>query len=451
MSSDAAPPLPPRPSVFISYASEDRAAARTLRDILSATSLEVWYDENELGGGDAWDQKIRRQIRDCDYFMPMISAATEARKEGYFRREWRLASERTLDMADDVMFLLPVVIDGTSEFGARVPDKFLTVQWLRLPGGQSTPALEALCRRLLAGEHSAPPRPAASFTRPPLRSPSTNTPIPPTVQPQPPTAAPPAADRPDAADHGPPPMPPFPHRPEKDSGHEIKFVAEVLWWVITAAWLLIKRAPKWIRVLLSIWFVFFVFSRCDRSPSSEPKPLREKKSARATQVDEAFKSAVEQATANPDLTGAELAKLGTAFARHLADGLKESKKQPRHLIVVPFSHGLTDPAAAKFAETLFASTFGHLALARSSTIGLSPDTPAAFTDDALLEHARKIAAPHLLAARMMTVAPFELELILVRSADGTHLWTASYPLDPVTTPSVAKQISSEVLRILPVK
>ena len=451
MSSDAAPPLLPRPSVFISYASEDRAAARVLRDALAATGLEVWYDENELGGGDAWDQKIRRQIRDCDYFLPMISAATEARKEGYFRREWRLASERTLDMADDVMFLVPVVIDGTSESGARVPDKFLAVQWLRLPAGHSTPALAALCRRLLAGEHSAPPRPTSSFTRPPLRTPASNAPIPPPLQSAPPPLAPAAAARHDDADHGPPPMPPFPHRPEKGSGHEIKFVAEILWWVITATWLLIKRAPKWIRVLLSIWFVFFIFSRCARSPSAEPKPPREKKNVRAAHVDEAFKSAVEQAKANPDLTGAELAKLGTAFARHLAAGLKEPKHQPRHLIVVPFALGLTDPAAATFAETLFASTFGHLALARSSAIGLSPDAPSGFTDEALLEHARKIAAPHLLAARMMTVAPFDLELILVRSADGTHLWTASYPLDPVTTPSVAKQISSEVLRILPEK
>jgi hypothetical protein len=451
MSSDAATTSPPRPSVFISYASEDRAAARTLRDTLAATGLDVWYDENELGGGDAWDQKIRRQIRDCDYFLPMISAATEARKEGYFRREWRLAAERTLDMADDVLFLLPVVIDGTSESGARVPDKFLTVQWLRLPGGQSTPALEALCLRLLAGEHSAPPRPTSAFTRPPLRTPLTHTPLPPPLASTPPPLDPPAAARPGDADHGPPPMPPFPHRPEKGSGHEIKFVAEILWWVITAAWLLIKRAPKWIRLLLSIWFAFFVFSRCDRSPSADPKPPREKKTVRADPVDEAFKSAVEQAKANPDLTGAELAKLGTSFARHLAEGLKETKKPPRLLIVVPFAHGLTDPAAAKFAETLFASTFGHLALARSSAIGLSPAPPAAFGDDALLEHARKISAPHLLAARMKTVAPFDLELILVRSADGTHLWTASYPLDPVTTPSVAKQISSEVLNILPKK
>src|SRR3954462_5983613 len=115
MSSAGNPPPAPRPSVFISYASDDRAAARKMRDTLASAGLEVWYDENELGGGDAWDQKIRKQIRDCDYFMPVISAVTERRKEGYFRREGRLACERTLDMADDVLFLLPVSIDETSE------------------------------------------------------------------------------------------------------------------------------------------------------------------------------------------------------------------------------------------------------------------------------------------------------------------------------------------------
>jgi hypothetical protein len=116
-----------RLSVFISYASEDRPAARLLRDRLTAAGLDAWYDESELGGGDTWDQKIRRQIRECDYFMPVISATTDRRKEGYFRREWRLAVERTLDMADDVLFLLPVVIDDTAESSARVPEKFLSV------------------------------------------------------------------------------------------------------------------------------------------------------------------------------------------------------------------------------------------------------------------------------------------------------------------------------------
>src|SRR5277367_1242826 len=140
------------PTVFLSYASADREAARVLKDALPTFGLEVWYDESDLGGGEIWDQKIRRQIRECDYFMPIISARTEARHEGYFRREWRLAVERTLDMADDHLFLLPVVIDGTDESRARVPEKFLAVQWLRLPGGQASPALEALCRRLVSGD-----------------------------------------------------------------------------------------------------------------------------------------------------------------------------------------------------------------------------------------------------------------------------------------------------------
>ena len=108
------------PTVFLSYASADREAARVLKDALPTFGLEVWYDESDLGGGEIWDQKIRKQIRECDYFMPIISAQTEARHEGYFRREWRLAVERTLDMADDHAFLLPVVIDDTSQSGARV-------------------------------------------------------------------------------------------------------------------------------------------------------------------------------------------------------------------------------------------------------------------------------------------------------------------------------------------
>ena len=87
-------PQRPPPSVFLSYASEDRKAAQALRDALETFGLEVWYDESALDGGDAWDQKIRRQIRECDFFMPVISAQTDARPEGYFRREWRLAVER---------------------------------------------------------------------------------------------------------------------------------------------------------------------------------------------------------------------------------------------------------------------------------------------------------------------------------------------------------------------
>jgi hypothetical protein len=98
-------------AVFLSYASQDAEAARRLCEALRKAGVEVWFDQSELAGGDAWDQKIRRQIKECALFMPVISANTNARLEGCFRREWRLAVERRHDMDDDVPFPFPIVID----------------------------------------------------------------------------------------------------------------------------------------------------------------------------------------------------------------------------------------------------------------------------------------------------------------------------------------------------
>src|SRR5438045_3835882 len=119
----------PSKAVFLSYASQDAAAARKICDALTAAGVEVWFDQSELRGGDAWDQKIRRQIKDCALFVPVISANTNARAEGYFRLEWKLAVDRSHLMADDAHFLFPVVIDDTPDATARVPDKFRDVQW----------------------------------------------------------------------------------------------------------------------------------------------------------------------------------------------------------------------------------------------------------------------------------------------------------------------------------
>src|SRR5436189_4626999 len=124
---------PPIGAVFLSYASQDMLAARRIRDALDAAGIEVWFDQNELRGGDAWDQKIRRQIRECALFLPVISANTQARREGYFRIEWKLAAQRTHAFADGTPFLLPIVIDGTRDEVALVPEEFRAVQWTRLP------------------------------------------------------------------------------------------------------------------------------------------------------------------------------------------------------------------------------------------------------------------------------------------------------------------------------
>jgi TolB-like protein len=138
------------PAIFLSYAREDAASARRIAEALRAAGLEVWFDENELRGGDAWDAKIRRQIRECTLFLPVISAQTQARHEGYFRREWKLAVDRLSDMAGGIAFLVPVVIDDTREAEALVPEEFMRVQWTRLPGALPTPQFVEQVKRLLA-------------------------------------------------------------------------------------------------------------------------------------------------------------------------------------------------------------------------------------------------------------------------------------------------------------
>jgi TolB-like protein/thioredoxin-like negative regulator of GroEL len=117
----------------------------------------VWFDQSELRGGDAWDRQIRERIHDCRLFIALISAHTEARDEGYFRHEWKLAVERTHHMSDKKPFLVPVVIDDTRERGASVPDKLHEVQWTRLPGGETPPEFAERVRRLVSPELHNPP------------------------------------------------------------------------------------------------------------------------------------------------------------------------------------------------------------------------------------------------------------------------------------------------------
>jgi TIR domain len=118
----------PGKAVFLSYASQDAEAAQHLCNALRAAGIEAWFDQSELRGGDAWDASIRRQIKTCALFIPIISRNTHTRDEGYFRLEWKLAVDRSHLMATDRPFLVPVVLDDTPEQDERVPDRFRDVQ-----------------------------------------------------------------------------------------------------------------------------------------------------------------------------------------------------------------------------------------------------------------------------------------------------------------------------------
>jgi TolB-like protein len=147
-------------AVFLSYASQDAEAARHICEALRAAGIEVWLDQSDLRGGDAWDAAIRRQIKTCGLFIPVISANTHAREEGYFRLEWKLAVDRSHLMAGTKPFLLPVVIDGTRD-DERTPEKFREVQWTILPAGATPSVFVERVSRLLSRDQPNEPAPVA--------------------------------------------------------------------------------------------------------------------------------------------------------------------------------------------------------------------------------------------------------------------------------------------------
>jgi TolB-like protein len=393
-------------SIFLSYASEDRQPARSIGDALSKLGIDVWLDESELGGGDAWDQKIRKQIRECDFFMPIVSARTEARHEGYFRREWRLAVERTLDMADDHLFLLPVVIDDTNQAHARVPEKFLAVQWLRLPQGQPTPALDALCRRILSGPPQQPP---AEKNK----------------------AAPPESGgaRPRAL---PPPYPPF---PREEPGQRVRFWAHVLGWMGQCAWASLQRFPRWVRIVVYLWAVSVVLSR----GCSLGLPHR----SDVADVDEKRLAAIVQAYRGNSHPG-DIAKLGAQIANQFADGDMGSAGHDA-VFAIPFGAPADDPSAAKLADAAFAQTFGRLARAHRGQVGLDKDALASNDASDALARARANHSTYVVYGAVVPQAPAPvLSVTIAKVKDGSVIWARSYPVAGANAAKIAEEINSNV-------
>lgn len=416
-------------SVFLSYASEDREYVRAMSRTLTSFGLEVWFDETELGGGEAWDQKIRKQIRECNYFMPVVSARTEARHEGYFRREWRLAAERTLDMADDHLFLLPVVIDDTDQNGARVPEKFLAVQWLRLPHGASTPAFEALCRRLVSGAASEPAAKARAAEAAHRVAPSSGA-APLVAGARAAGAA--AGATAGAAAAGDPPQSLYPPFPKSEPGQAVHYAAQVIGWLGQSAWISFKRIPRWGRIVIYCWVAVALLARAcsdDHEVHTHDSDADLRK----------LKAITDRYAGHSD--PASLARLGAQIAQEFSDEAGSSGHNP--VLALPFAVPAGDPATAQLAGTVFTQVYGRLALTRRGHVGLDAAASVAEASDALAQARAHHAKYVVYGSAGSGAAPF-LTVSVLRVADGTLVWSGSYPLKGADPAIIAAVVDSKV-------
>lgn len=102
--------------LFISYAHEDYPIVCRIHAFLVSLNIKVWFDNVNLQGGAAYDERIHNAISQCKIFMPILSSntkgdwKTESRKNAnekrYFIKEW----EEVLNNKNAK--IIPVVLNG---------------------------------------------------------------------------------------------------------------------------------------------------------------------------------------------------------------------------------------------------------------------------------------------------------------------------------------------------
>jgi hypothetical protein len=126
-----------RGAIFLSYASEDLAAARAIHDALAARNLDVWFDKGALEGGDDYRLKIRRAIQGSCLFVPVISRHTLTDAPRFFRREWLEAIDLAPLYPPNRTFIVPVAVDDVAATDEALPELFRSLHWTRLPEGRT--------------------------------------------------------------------------------------------------------------------------------------------------------------------------------------------------------------------------------------------------------------------------------------------------------------------------
>lgn len=127
--------------VFLSYSRDDLTEVWKLHDALEQAGIDVWFDVNQLGGGDAWKGQIEDNIRNCSLFLPIISRNAVESDEGYYWSEWHSGIERAKRIAEDAPFIIPIIIDDTPPESPRTPSYFRDRQMERAPEGLPPPGL----------------------------------------------------------------------------------------------------------------------------------------------------------------------------------------------------------------------------------------------------------------------------------------------------------------------
>ncbi len=110
--------------VFLCHASVDKPKVRELDKKLRESGVDTWLDENSLIPGQNWDVEIPKAIGNSDVILICLSM-NSVDKEGYINKEIMYALDKSLELPDGDIFIIPVRLEE-----CRVPSRLSRWQWV---------------------------------------------------------------------------------------------------------------------------------------------------------------------------------------------------------------------------------------------------------------------------------------------------------------------------------
>ncbi|GJL63607.1 MAG: hypothetical protein NPIRA04_22610 [Nitrospirales bacterium] len=94
------------PSVFLSYASQDEAYAKSLEQGLTEHGITVWRDKTNLHAGERWPKRLGEAMADQNFFLLLWSHA--AAQSDFVELEWNIAMAMRISKKPKFSFIVPM-------------------------------------------------------------------------------------------------------------------------------------------------------------------------------------------------------------------------------------------------------------------------------------------------------------------------------------------------------
>jgi hypothetical protein len=149
------------PKIFLCHAREDKSRVQEIYLQMRSAGLSPWmdkppppYDLDGIHAGEDWDSRIRKEIRECAYFVAFLSPNSVS-KQGYVQREFRLALSMAAEMPTGQVFVIPVLLEPCEPPEITVDTVSLSkLQWIELERGDASVLIRVLERDI--GHRRAP-------------------------------------------------------------------------------------------------------------------------------------------------------------------------------------------------------------------------------------------------------------------------------------------------------